>query len=526
MLILPKKPKNSFQHEPLKSLSCGEILCCFSVGLSHPSVLNDWMSQTYKSLVPLCVRRSESGDGREQQGISPQRTPPAPHVESVPLTKINKNLEKEIDMKRKRNKFCLVYMLVLFAVLGILYYVQIRNEQKHEAENVNMVYQMLGELQKGVSYEQVAADVLKGNENQDALEEGLRILAEYGYDKDYHSVFSKRTNAYAKKLAVFYLMIYLLFLVWGYIFLRLIKKNREAEYQKLGNILERFHNGEYDFLAENMKEELESSVYMRLESLGKKLKLNEQRMAVEKEETKVLVTDLSHQLKTPVASIKMCFQLLEDENLQPEERREFLNRLGEQILHLEGLLEALVNISRMETGMIEIRKEMTGIFNTVVQAVNQVYMKAEDKGIEIVIDTDNGEIENLSLAHDVKWTKEAVVNVLENAVKYSPADSTIEIIMKKQLHFLRIEIRDEGIGIKKEEINRIFQRFYRGKHEVIRQAEGSGVGLYLARKILEEQGGNITVALPVGNKQVKGSTFAIMLPLKSGSVPSSKAENY
>lgn len=417
-------------------------------------------------------------------------------------------------MKRKRNRFCLIYMLVLFAVLGILYYVQIRNEQKHEAENVNMVYQMLGELQKGVSYEQVAADVLKGNENEEALEEGLRILAEYGYDRDYHSVFSKRTKAYAKRLAVFYLIIYVFSLALGYIFLRIIKKNREEEYQKLGNILERFHNGEYDFLAENMKEELESSVYMRLESLGKKLELNEQRMAVEKEETKALVTDLSHQLKTPVASIKMCFQLLEDENLQPEERKEFLNRLGEQILHLEGLLAALVNISRMETGMIEIHKEMTGIFNTVVQAVNQVYMKAEDKGIEIVIDTDTKETENLLLAHDVKWTKEAVVNVLENAVKYSPADSTIQITMKKQLHFLRIDIKDEGIGIKKEEINRIFQRFYRGKHEVVRQAEGSGVGLYLARKILEEQGGNITVVLPVGIKQVKGSTFAIMLPLK------------
>lgn len=421
-------------------------------------------------------------------------------------------------MKKKRNRFCLIYMLVLFAVLGILYYIQIRNEQKHEAENVNMVYQMLGELQKGVSYEQVAADVLKGNENQDALKEGLQILAEYGYDRDYHSVFSKRTNAYAKKLAVFYLMIYVLSLILGYIFLGIIKKNREAEYQKLGNILERFHNGEYDFWAENMKEELESSVYMRLESLGKKLELNEQRMAVEKEETKALVTDLSHQLKTPVASIKMCFQLLEDENLQPEERKEFLNRLGEQILHLEGLLAALVNISRMETGMIEIRKERTGIFSTVVQAVNQVYMKAEDKGIEIVIDTDNEEIENLLLAHDVKWTKEAIVNVLENAVKYSPADSVIQIIMKKQLHFLRIEIQDEGIGIKKEEINRIFQRFYRGKHEVVRQAEGSGVGLYLARKILEEQGGNITVVLPVGSKQVKGSTFAIMLPLKSNNL--------
>lgn len=424
--------------------------------------------------------------------------------------------------KKKKNRFCLTYMLVLLAVLGILYYMQIRNEYKHEAENVNIVYQMLGELQKGISYEQAAADILKGNENQDALEEGLRVLSEYGYDRDYHSVFSSRTKAYAKKLAVFYLGIYILFLALGYIFLRIVKKNREAEYQKLGNILERFHNGEYDFLAENLKGELESSAYMRLESLGKKLELNEQRMAVEKEETKALVTDLSHQLKTPVASIKMCFQLLEDENLQPEERKEFLNRLGEQIVHLEGLLSALVNISCMETGMIEIRKEMTGIFNTVVQAVNQVYMKAEDKGIEIAIDTDHEEIEKLSLAHDVKWTKEAVVNVLENAVKYSPADSTIQIIMKKQLHFLRIEIRDEGIGIKKEEVNRIFQRFYRGKHEVVRQAEGSGVGLYLARKIIEEQGGNITVVLPVGGKQVKGSTFAIMLPLKSNNLYFSK----
>lgn len=164
--------------------------------------------------------------------------------------------------------------------------------------------------------------------------------------------------------------------------------------------------------------------------------------------------------------------------------------------------------------MIEIHKEMANIFNTVVEAVNQVFVKAEEKGIEIAIDTDTAEIENLLLAHDEKWTKEAVVNVLENAVKYSPADSSIQIIIKKQVHFLRIEIKDEGIGIKKEEMNRIFQRFYRGKHEVIKQAEGSGVGLYLARKILEEQGGNITVVFPVGKEKVKGSTFAIMLPLK------------
>lgn len=118
------------------------------------------------------------------------------------------------------------------------------------------------------------------------------------------------------------------------------------------------------------------------------------------------------------------------------------------------------------------------------------------------------------LPHDIKWTKEAIVNVLDNAIKYSPKDSQIQITMEKQIHFFRIEIRDEGIGIKKEEINRIFQRFYRGKQEVIKQAEGSGVGLYLTRKILEEQGGNITVVFPYGKEKTKGSTFAIMLSLQ------------
>ncbi|MCM1179484.1 MAG: HAMP domain-containing histidine kinase [Clostridium sp.] len=414
----------------------------------------------------------------------------------------------------KNRKYLFLYMLALFAVFVAAYCAQVETEREYEAENANRVYQILGELEQGVSYEQAVADALKGNENREALEEGLQSLSGYGYDENYYSVFSRRADAYAKKTAFFYLALYLLSVAGSILFVRFVKKSRRVEYSELAHILEQFYNGEYDFLTENIKEETESLFFMRLESLGKKLKLNEQRMALEKEETKALVTDLSHQLKTPVASIKMCFQLLEDADLQPEERTEFLGRLGEQITHLEGLLAALVNISRMETGMIELHREQTSIFRTVVEAVNQVYMKAEEKGIEIAIDTDSPDMETLCLAHDIKWTREAIVNVLENAVKYSPADSAIWIAMKKQVHFLRIEIRDEGIGIRKEEVNRIFQRFYRGNHEVVRQAEGSGVGLYLARKILEEQGGNITVVLPVGKKNEKGSTFAIMLPLK------------
>lgn len=417
----------------------------------------------------------------------------------------------EIREKWEIKGYLLIYMLVMFGVLAASYLVQIRSEQRHEAENVNMVYQILGELRQGISYEQAVADVLKGIDNPEAVEQGLSALAEYGYDKDYVSVFAKRSKEYAGRLAVFYLLLYLLLFLLCYCILCIVKRNREREFCRLEELLERFYNGQYESLAETFGEGTQSRIYMQLESLGQKIVLNEQRIELEKEDTKALITDLSHQLKTPVASIKMCFQLLEDETLEPEEKKEFLNRLGEQVTSLEGLLEALVNISRMEAGMIEIHKKRDNIFDTVVQAVNQVYMKAEEKGIEIVIENGDEDIQKLSLLHDVKWTREAIVNVLDNAVKYSPANSQIQIKMIKQLHFLRIEITDEGIGIKKEEINRIFQRFYRGKHEMVSQAEGSGVGLYLTRKILEEQGGSIMVVIPSGKRS--GSTFAIMLPM-------------
>lgn len=414
----------------------------------------------------------------------------------------------------KQNKWILKYMLMLFLLLAFAWGFQFYNLKQEEKQNVSMIYQMLGEWQEGISREQIAADLLKGNENPKALEVGEDILKEYGYDRDYQSVFSGRTKENAVRLAFFNLALYVV--MCGILFggQNVFRKKREEEFCQLEEILEGFYNGNYDYLSEEYEENRETSLYNRIESLGQKLKWNEESMQREKEETKALVTDLSHQLKTPVASIKMCYQLLEEEKLQPEEQKEFMERLGEQIAHLDGLLAALVNISRMETGMITIQREDANIFETVVQAVNQVYWKAEEKGIAITIDSTAPEMEKLILPHDIKWTKEAIVNVLDNAIKYSPKDSQIQITMEKQIHFFQIEIRDEGIGIKKEEINRIFQRFYRGKQEVIKQAEGSGVGLYLTRKILEEQGGNITVVFPYGKEKTKGSTFAIMLSLQ------------
>lgn len=176
-----------------------------------------------------------------------------------------------------------------------------------------------------------------------------------------------------------------------------------------------------------------------------------------------------------------------------------------QMDKLEVLTEALGNISRLETHMIKLQPENVSFTDLLAGAVNTVYHKALAKQIAIEVD----ELEEISLFLDKKWTTEAISNVLDNAVKYSPSGSRIFVRAWKLFNFVRVEIEDQGIGIPKREWNQIFRRFYRGDSDFVKKIDGSGVGLYLARKIVEEGGGTISVR----QASEKGSIFVIQLPL-------------
>lgn len=232
----------------------------------------------------------------------------------------------------------------------------------------------------------------------------------------------------------------------------------------------------------------------------------------EREGVKTLVTDISHQLKTPVAALKSCFEVLTKEDLTSEERQEFESRLSVQLSGLEKLSGILVNISRMETGMIGLSLCEEKIFDTILEAVNRIWQKADKKQIEIEMDADP-EIESLKIPHDRKWLGEALINVLDNAVKYSPKGSHIFLRAEKGLSFLRIEIQDEGIGIPREEYHKVLQRFYRGDGPEVKKEEGSGIGLYLTRKIIDGHNGIISANTGKGAK-TQGSTFVIQLPYR------------
>lgn len=242
---------------------------------------------------------------------------------------------------------------------------------------------------------------------------------------------------------------------------------------------------------------------------GHKLMAKTKALAEERDHTKTLVTDISHQLKTPVSALKNCLAMCVDADSESE-RADFLKRCVAQMNHLENLLTELVNVSRLETSLITLKQETVLLSDVLTDAVNTVYEKTIPKNITIeLLDPDQEYETPTPLFLDRRWSAEAIANLLDNAIKYSPAGSTITLRLHRFYSYISLEIEDEGIGVPKEETNRIFKRFYRGSHPSIKQTEGSGVGLYLTRRILEEQGGTISVK----SAPKKGSIFMVHLPL-------------
>lgn len=306
-----------------------------------------------------------------------------------------------------------------------------------------------------------------------------------------------------KNWTAFFLITAILFL---FALLLYIYINIRGYNLKLSQILEQYLSEDFSFafstepIRKGRIDFMINQVGDRLKQLGHQIKTKNTKIIQEKESTKALVTDISHQLKTPMAALKTCFYMYLDAG-NTDEKAEFLQRSQTQLVKLEQLISSLMNISRLETAMISLSVQPVFLNDLLVTAVNGIYEKARKKNIEIALQ----EIENISLQLDEHWTSEAIINVLDNAVKYSPEYSHINISVQKQHFYTRIEITDEGIGIQESEYNKIFLRFYRSNEPAIKKIEGSGVGLYLTRMILERQGGTISVKSAPG----KGSTFIL-----------------
>lgn len=274
---------------------------------------------------------------------------------------------------------------------------------------------------------------------------------------------------------------------------------RRKEYEILNKMLDDAIEGKFE---EQCFDESELSKFQsKLKRYLTASSMSEQKINEEKDGLKELITNISHQTKTPLTNILMYSELLK-ESVGGDKEELYAKEIYVHGKKLESLIEALVKMSRLEMGVFVYDNKETTYSSIIAKATNQAIAKAKNKNISICVNQEKDYLVVL----DEKWVVEAVYNIIDNAIKYSEEGTTIDIEAFSYELFSGIRISDEGIGIAEEEIPLLFGRFYRGK--VVHDIEGIGVGLFLAREIVEANGGYIKVKSKLG----KGTTFEICFP--------------
>ena len=228
--------------------------------------------------------------------------------------------------------------------------------------------------------------------------------------------------------------------------------------------------------------------------------LSARKVQEQKDQISSLISDISHQTKTPVANLQLYAQLLAEQPLTPQEE-ECAGAILTQAAKLQTLIEVLVKTSRLENGILAVHPEISELSYIVDRAVTQYVPKAAEKGVVLTAVPTEGKA-----VFDPKWTEEALCNLLDNAVKYTPSGGAVTVTVKNYEMFSAICVTDTGPGIPEAEQARTFGRFYRSAGNY--QEQGVGIGLYLTRQIAEKQGGYVKVESVPGT----GSTFSLFLP--------------
>lgn len=394
-----------------------------------------------------------------------------------------------------------ITMFVIFFVISIAFIVvetvMIRKRNNEYTKLINStISQIVMNVEK--NYPNVKEeDIIDTLRNKNEYNVNYDILKKYGYDDDI--IYLKSLREEFNKSNQIYLTINFIFVIMiiGIAYLFNIRERKKI--QEIDNYLKKMNNGNYKLgISENTNDDL-SKLRNEIYKTTVLLKEAAENSSKESRELSDSLADVSHQLKTPLTSMRIMLDNIEDNpNMDEKTKKDFINTISKQVDWMSYLVISLLKFSRFDAGIIVMHDEEISASELIKNVIENLSILIEVKNITVILNVN----EKAKFNADYKWQLEAITNIVKNAVEHSEENSKIFINVEDSSVLLKISIKDNGSGIKKEDMKHIFERFYKSENS----SENSiGIGLALAKTIIEKDSGYIFVKSEEG----KGTEFII-----------------
>lgn len=383
-----------------------------------------------------------------------------------------------------------IIIIILFNLCSSFY---IHNQYKKEIINNNA--KIIANIADNDKLEnKIIEALLKNNQN---IDKGIKILEKYDLS-NYNNIDElKSVKKLEKKLITINMSFSFIIIIFYTIFLIKYNQNTKKEallMQKyMDNILIDNYNIDFNTYDDNVLSSLKDDIY----KMTIKLKNMADNSNKEKKYLATTLSDISHQLKTPLTSLFVFNEILKQDNLDLKTRKEILEKSEKQLERIKWLITSLLKMSQLDSGSITLQKDKVNLQKLINESCEPFLISLDLKNVKLQINIDK----KAFIICDKNWTIEAISNIVKNALEHVKENGTITIQSITNPIYLKLEIIDDGEGIKAEEINHIFERFYHGN----KNKDSIGIGLNMSKMIIEKQKGHIEVE----SKLNKGTKFSI-----------------
>jgi signal transduction histidine kinase len=403
------------------------------------------------------------------------------------------------DLKDLRKLFALTIAILLSCILlGQAIVAMITNDYKNEL--IKHDYEVAGYLDRDNGNMSHIKEAFTQKKNVEDYKRGEILLKSVGYDESINNNLIPNVKAFNNKYAVlvfilsFSMGITLLFIL----FIFAVKFNKTLE--KASSDILNFMNGNHEIRLDDNKEGSLSKLFSAINMMATSQATHITKEKKNKEFLKDTISDISHQLKTPLAALEMYNEIILDENVNNDVVSNFNLKIKSELERMENLIQNLLKLAKLDAGAIELNRQKCNLKDLLEDIIMKFQTRAQYEGKSIILNCDN----NFIIICDKEWLLEAISNIIKNALDHTESGNEICISCDNTIVALRITIKDNGFGIHTEDLHYIFKRFYRSRFS--KNIKGVGIGLTLSKSIVEKHGGTIVVESELG----RGTAFYLI----------------